>query len=125
MTNTTATTSSEKEPGSFLTGFTLGLLAGAVAHFLFTTDRGERVLKSLQEEWSHAQKELHKKKTTEKASEVVQEVTISIRDLAKKAIKHFTDQVADSSKKSKPVSTKKSKTAVKSKKSSKNTFSGV
>jgi len=117
--------SSEKEPGSFLTGFTLGLLAGAVGHFLFTTDRGENVRKSLQREWKDAQQELHKYKTGEKAGEVVQEVTVSIRDLAKKAITHFTDQVADSSKKSKPTPTKKGKTVIKTKKSSKNTFSGV
>jgi len=47
-----------KDQGSFLTGFGLGLFAGAAGYFLFTTDRGKKVQSELTQEWAAAKKNL-------------------------------------------------------------------
>jgi gas vesicle protein len=124
----------QKESGSFLTGFTLGLLAGAVGHFLFTTDRGEKVRKSLMEEWKIAKKEIEKAKTKstveniEEATEKMKEASVSLRDMAKKAANYVVTKVEElddeGPKKTKKKSSEKKTTAKKSA-TKKKTFSGV
>lgn len=50
----------DQDQGSFLTGFTLGLFAGATGYFLFGTDRGAKVRRELKTEWDQAQAGLAK-----------------------------------------------------------------
>lgn len=66
------------DQGSFLAGFSIGLIAGAVGYFLFATDKGEKVRDSIQEEWQSAQK-----RVMNNGGEAVQ---ASIRDLVKQAV---------------------------------------
>jgi gas vesicle protein len=46
--------------GSFLNGFAVGLLAGAMGYFLFGTDRGSDIRENLNIEWEKAKTELEK-----------------------------------------------------------------
>jgi gas vesicle protein len=48
----------QSDQGSFLTGFCVGVLSGAVGYFLFATDRGEKVRRSFQDEWQSASKQM-------------------------------------------------------------------
>ncbi len=50
--------SQDRDQGSFLTGFTLGIFAGATGYFLFGTDRGGKVREELKAEWTKAQAKL-------------------------------------------------------------------
>lgn len=50
-------------PGSFASGFTLGMLVGAVGYYLFATDRGIKLRKTLLKEWEGAKEELAQKGT--------------------------------------------------------------
>jgi gas vesicle protein len=42
------------DQGSFLTGFTLGIFAGAVGYYLFATDKGKKLRTQLNQEWQEA-----------------------------------------------------------------------
>lgn len=48
----------EYNQGSFLTGFTVGLFAGAAGYFLFGTDKGKKVTERLSDEWENAKEKL-------------------------------------------------------------------
>lgn len=41
--------------GSFVSGLTVGFLAGAVGYFLFGTDKGKKIVHDLEREWQAAQ----------------------------------------------------------------------
>ncbi len=58
---------------SFLTGFSWGLITGAVGYFLFGTDQGKKVRDEISEEWQ---------KSKEKLAEegVIEDKNISIRE---------------------------------------------
>jgi hypothetical protein len=45
--------------GSFLTGLTVGLFAGAFGYYLFNTARGEKMRASLAAEWDEIRKKLY------------------------------------------------------------------
>jgi gas vesicle protein len=47
-----------QDQGSFLTGFTVGLFAGAAGFFFFGTDQGRRVKTQLAREWQLARNTL-------------------------------------------------------------------
>jgi len=47
--------SDHHEQGSFVSGFSIGLLAGAAGYFLFGTDKGRQIKAKLAQEWSQAQ----------------------------------------------------------------------
>jgi len=47
---------SDRESGSFSTGFTLGLLAGAAGYFIFGTHKGKQVREKLSVKWQDAKK---------------------------------------------------------------------
>lgn len=49
---------SQKDQGSFLTGFSLGLFAGAFGYLLFGTDRGKKIRTDLSQEWDQAKDKL-------------------------------------------------------------------
>lgn len=74
--------SSQADHGSFWTGFSVGMLAGAVSYFLFATDRGEKVRHELKEEWHTAQKKV--------VGEAGQAAVVSIRAMVREVV----DQVA-------------------------------
>lgn len=42
------------DQGGFVAGFSLGLIAGAAAYFLFGTEKGSKLRKQLVEEWDSA-----------------------------------------------------------------------
>jgi gas vesicle protein len=50
--------SSGHEQGSFLTGFTLGLFAGAAGYFMFGTNKGRKLRERLADEWENARMEV-------------------------------------------------------------------
>lgn len=52
---------SEQNHGSFFTGFTVGLFAGAAGLFLFKTKDGKKVWDRLQNEWQAAREYLQEK----------------------------------------------------------------
>lgn len=43
------------QEGSFLTGFTVGLFAGAAGYYLFATKKGAKLRTQLSQEWQQAQ----------------------------------------------------------------------
>ncbi len=47
-----------QDQGSFLTGFTVGMLAGAAGLFLFGTKDGSKIRKQLSQEWDSAKLQL-------------------------------------------------------------------
>lgn len=71
--------------GSFLSGFTIGLFAGAAGYFLFGTERGAQVRKQLEAEWRAAQSKMY-------AEGVIDHPNISLRDM----LKNFVHKVASS-----------------------------
>lgn len=101
------------DQGSFLAGFSIGLIAGAVGYFLFATDKGEKVRDSIQEEWESAQKRV--------MNNGGQAVQASIRDL----IKQTVDQVMAKIETSPTKKTEAKKKDVIKKAKSGNKFKGV
>lgn len=70
------------DAGSFSTGFTLGLFAGAAGFFLFATRDGERVRARLTQEWTQAKQRI--------LDEVGEDgAPVSLQDLAAAAKKHI------------------------------------
>ncbi|MGD9129443.1 MAG: hypothetical protein PVJ09_03085 [Candidatus Woesebacteria bacterium] len=61
--------------GSFLTGFTVGLFAGAAAYFFFATDRGDELHLKLKKEWEQASEKLAEKG-------VIEDKNLKLKDLA-------------------------------------------
>jgi gas vesicle protein len=51
-------TQPQSDQGSFLAGFSVGLVAGAVGYFLFATNKGSNLRDSLTEEWAAARSKL-------------------------------------------------------------------
>jgi hypothetical protein len=51
---------SPKDTGSFTTGFTLGLFAGAAGYYLFGTEQGAKLRKQIVAEWNIARVDLAK-----------------------------------------------------------------
>lgn len=49
--------------GSFVSGLTIGFLAGAAGYFLFGTDKGKKMRAELEREWRAAQASGHLKVT--------------------------------------------------------------
>ena len=49
---------SDRDQGSFLNGFTLGIFAGAVGYFLFGTNKGKSFRNDISKEWESAKGKL-------------------------------------------------------------------
>lgn len=64
---------SQSEAGSFVTGFTVGLFAGAAGYFLFATKRGKTLRQKIESEWQDAQAHLLTKGS-------IEESTTNLRD---------------------------------------------
>jgi gas vesicle protein len=113
----------QADHGSFLTGFTIGLFAGAAGYFLFATDKGEKARKALSKEWQEAQQSWF-------TSQEVGPGTSSLRELAKDFFGTLlqAESIANRvSKESKMEKDKKSSVAKKSAPATlkRNTFKGV
>lgn len=61
------------ESNSFVTGFTIGLFAGAAGYFLFATEKGAKLRKQLADEWEVAKSQLA-------ADGVIADSQLSFRD---------------------------------------------
>lgn len=48
----------QDDQGSFLTGFTLGIFAGAAGYYLFATDKGKKLRTELNKEWEQARSQV-------------------------------------------------------------------
>ncbi len=48
---------STDDSGSFFSGLTIGLFAGAVGYYLFASEKGSKLVKKVSSEWEKAQKE--------------------------------------------------------------------
>lgn len=83
--------SDQADSGSFITGFTLGLLAGAAGYFLFATDRGVSVRKELAKEWQQAKQDLI-------AAEVVPDTAESVKDWLLKQLRVVSGKLDDTKK---------------------------
>ncbi len=66
-----------RESGSFLTGFTVGIFAGAAGYFLFGTSRGQKMRERLAQEWNQARHEVDNGQFS----------NLTIRDIISSAIK--------------------------------------
>lgn len=79
----------QNQSGSFVTGFTVGLFAGAAGYFLFATDRGEKVRQELQKEWKEAKDRVQAEGTvTEDHLEDIAETVVEAGQVvAKKGVK--------------------------------------
>lgn len=53
----------EKTQGSFVTGFAVGIFAGALGYYLFATDKGKKLTKIAQQEWREAMEAVQTDKT--------------------------------------------------------------
>lgn len=92
-----------QEQGSFLAGFSVGLVAGAAGYFLFGTDRGRDVKERLAAEWEEARKSLPSQGNTllnySSVSELIRSVGNMILDAESEGREKATAQRASKEKK--------------------------
>lgn len=72
------------DSGSFTTGFTLGIFAGALGYFLFGTKDGNSMRQKIAREWEQAKEKLIEEDGLETS-------VVTLRDLALNAKKHVLD----------------------------------
>lgn len=90
--------------GSFLTGFTVGLFAGAASFYLFGTDKGKKLTDRLSEEWENAKERL--------ADEgVIDTPDLSFRQVVGQVLTQVKDKIEEAQTTTVPTSAKSSKTA--------------
>lgn len=101
-----------QDQGSFLTGFALGVFAGAAGYFLFGTDRGHKVRRDLQREWENAKQDL----LTRTEPESAEVAMLNLRDALYKVagwLGEFQPSEVKSAKKTAKPKTKQAKTKFK------------
>lgn len=114
-----------QDSGSFLAGFGVGLIAGAVGYFMFATDRGENVRKSLVEEWHNATDKVKQSANKDATQQTVTTVKSLLQDWWKK-VEDELETVSESAEKVVKDTTKKAKKKVaEAKKKTPNKFKGV
>ncbi|HYD35241.1 MAG TPA: hypothetical protein VD999_04195 [Vitreimonas sp.] len=101
---------SSHDSGSFITGFTLGMFAGAAGYFLFGTKRGEKLKKELSKEWQKASENWQE-------SGAAQTGTATIREMARQVFEWLTTEGQKMSEEMDKAQ-QKSKTTTKTKKNS-------
>jgi gas vesicle protein len=115
---------SSNDQGSFLTGFGLGLLAGAAGYFLFATDRGKKVQSELTKEWQAAKQNLGESPASEAAA------GLNLKQMLIQTASSFLEldvvkEATKTNKTSAPAKKSKTAKAAKASKSSQKKFSGV
>lgn len=122
MSDTTHAAGSSDQ-GSFVTGFTIGLFAGAAGYFLFGTDRGKKLKKQIASEWQTAQSTVHTQQPNESG---LASTLPSIREFVKNVINSAMEmgeaKKASANKTAKSASKETSKEAPRAKKT---TFKGI
>lgn len=100
---------SDSGQGSFLTGFTVGLFAGAAGLFLFGTKDGEKVRRSLNQEWKQAKEKLAEDGVIENKDQTLREIVEGVFKKIQGEMQSSTHQPNKTSR-SKKTPTKKKKT---------------
>lgn len=77
----------QKDSGSFITGFGMGLITGAAAYFLFATEQGKELRKRALEEWETAQETI----TTEAGVELPKR----LKQLMQEAVGYFAESLKE------------------------------
>ena len=77
----------QKDSGSFITGFGMGLLTGAAAYFLFATEQGKELRKRALEEWDVAQETI--------SAETGVELPKRLKQLMQEAVGYFADSMRE------------------------------
>jgi len=78
----------DTEQTSFMTGFTVGLFAGATGYFLFATKQGAQLRRQLLKDWEDAKQHLVKEG-------VIEHENISFRGFLKDLVNQATTQVGE------------------------------
>lgn len=111
----------QKESGSFMSGFGIGLLTGAAAYFLFGTEQGKELRKKALSEWDSMQGSMSKESGIEMPKQLRQVMREVVGYFAE-SIKQIQD-IQESANKPKTVPTKTKKPETKAKSSSR--FKGL
>ncbi len=77
----------QKDSGSFITGFGMGLLTGAAAYFLFATEQGKELRKRALDEWDTAQKTI--------SEEAGVELPKRLKQLMQEAVGYFAESMQE------------------------------
>lgn len=115
----------DKDQGSFINGFSLGIFAGAVGYFLFGTDKGKSFREDVSKEWDLAKDKLVEEGLIENKDATLREV---INDFVSRVLgENKAQELIPTSKTKKAEKAKNKKTKAKSKKTSKSKkkFKGV
>ena len=96
--------------GSFLTGFTVGLFAGAAGYYLFGTNQGKKITDKLSDEWESAKERLAAEGVIDNPSLSLRQVVGQVLNQVKERIEQAEDEPH---KVSKAARTSTSKTAKK------------
>lgn len=84
---------SPEDSGSFFSGFTIGLFAGAVGYYLFASEKGSKLVKKVSKEWEKAQKELPVKSGKSVAKTSIKEGLLGILQELVASVESVNDQV--------------------------------
>ncbi len=120
-----------QDNGSFITGFTIGIFAGAAGFFLFATDNGKKVRTQLNQEWQEAKQVLAEEGVIEDKDQSLRELASNLIQKTLDSIQPYVSPDAEhSSKKNSSKAKSKSKKKTKSSSNSKtekkaNKFRGV
>jgi gas vesicle protein len=79
--------SEEKNSGSFITGFGMGLLTGAAAYFLFGTEQGKELRRKALSEWDSAQKTI--------TEETGVEVPKKLKNILQEVVSYFAQSIKE------------------------------
>jgi gas vesicle protein len=77
----------QKDSGSFITGFGMGLLTGVAAYFLFATEQGKELRKRALEEWETTQKTI--------TEETGVELPKRLKQLVQEAVGYFAASIKE------------------------------
>lgn len=94
---------------TFMTGFGVGLAAGAIGMYLFGTDEGEKLRKELKDSWQEAAKDLLAEGTIESAEQDLWELFKEILDKSVGDIEALEPGKTEKQKLSSPTRTQKKK----------------
>lgn len=85
----------EQHKNSFLNGFSVGLLAGAAAYFLFATDKGKKIRSDFKDKWPEFAAKLQ-------ADGLISDSQQSIGSLIGQIFENSTSEASKTKKKTKP-----------------------
>ncbi|MFZ1721281.1 MAG: YtxH domain-containing protein [Microgenomates group bacterium] len=87
---------SSSDSGSFVTGFTIGLFAGAVGYYLFASKKGTTLLKKVTSEWEKAQKQFPEEITETLSNVNIRSLITNAVDSISKVFESATQSVNES-----------------------------